>query len=163
MKYVRRCGCRNVTEITDGQCITAAVCGNTDKDRKVSSTYESKEDDFGQKNRYRLFLSYRKLCFHTIINAPRGCALGARVDGCRGNRASARECAKAHSFLYYSSGAIRRRTHCPNFIAADCFSAYCSVTSLHTGKISSKSSRTFCTASHRCRKTPFSKWKYKLL
>ena len=26
-------------------------------------------------------------------------ALGAGVDGCRGNRASARECAKAHSFL----------------------------------------------------------------
>lgn len=35
-------------------------------DRKVSSAYESKEDDFGQKNRYRLFLSYRKLRFHTI-------------------------------------------------------------------------------------------------
>ena len=66
MKYVRRCGCRNVTEITDGQCITAAVCGNTDKDRKVSCAYESKEDDFGQKNRYRLFLSYMKLRFHTI-------------------------------------------------------------------------------------------------
>ena len=33
-------------------------------------------------------------------NAPRGCALGAGVDGCRSNRASARECAKAHSFFY---------------------------------------------------------------
>jgi len=32
-------------------------------------------------------------------NALRGCALGAGVDGCRSNRASARECAKAHSFL----------------------------------------------------------------
>ena len=46
----------------------------------------------------RLFLSYRKLRFHTTKKTPRGCALGARVDGCRGNRASARECAKAHSF-----------------------------------------------------------------
>ena len=111
------------------------------------------------------FLSYRKLCFHTIKKRRLGCALGAGVDGCRSNRASARECAKAHSFyyIYYSSGAIRRSTHCPNFIAADCFFAYCSVTSLHTGKISSKSSRTFRTASHRCRKTPFSKWKYRLL
>ena len=45
------------------------------------------------------FIIVWKLRFHTIINAPRGCALGARVDGCRGNRASARECAKAHSFL----------------------------------------------------------------
>ena len=45
------------------------------------------------------FLSYRKLRFYTIKNAPRGCALGARVDGCRSNRASARECAKAHSFF----------------------------------------------------------------
>ena len=44
------------------------------------------------------FLIVRKLRFHTIINALRGCALGARVDGCRSNRASARECAKAHSF-----------------------------------------------------------------
>ena len=48
-----------------------------------------------------VFLSYGKLRFHTIINALRGCALGARVDGCRGNRASARECAKAHSLLSY--------------------------------------------------------------
>ena len=46
------------------------------------------------------FIIVWKLRFHTIINALRGCALGARVDGCRGNRASARECAKAHSFLY---------------------------------------------------------------
>jgi hypothetical protein len=45
------------------------------------------------------FLSYRKLRFHTIRKAPRGCALGARVDGCRSNRASARECATAHSFF----------------------------------------------------------------
>ena len=49
---------------------------------------------------FSFFLSYRKLCFHTIKNASRGCALGARVGSCRGNRASARECAKAHSFLY---------------------------------------------------------------
>ena len=28
-------------------------------------------------------------------------ALGARADGCRSNRASARECAKAHSFLFH--------------------------------------------------------------
>ena len=47
------------------------------------------------------FLSYRKLRFYTIKNAPRGCALGARVAGCRSNRASARECARAHSFLSY--------------------------------------------------------------
>ena len=33
------------------------------------------------------FLSYRKLRFHTIRKAPRGCALGAR------------ECATAHSFF----------------------------------------------------------------
>ena len=46
-----------------------------------------------------ILLSYRKLRFHTISNAPRGCALGARVDGCRSNRASARECATAHSFI----------------------------------------------------------------
>ena len=45
------------------------------------------------------FIIVWKLRFHTIINAPRGCALGAVVDGCRGNRASARECVKAHSFL----------------------------------------------------------------
>ena len=45
------------------------------------------------------FLSYRKLCFHTIKKLRLGCALGAGVDGCRSNRASARECAKAHSFL----------------------------------------------------------------
>jgi hypothetical protein len=31
--------------------------------------------------------------------ALRGCALGAGVDGCQSNRASARECAKAHSFF----------------------------------------------------------------
>ena len=50
-------------------------------------------------------LSYRKLRFHTIINAPRGCVLGARVDGCRSNRASARECALAHSFFVgYNAG-----------------------------------------------------------
>ena len=47
-----------------------------------------------------VFLSYRKLRFHTIKKAPRGCALGARVDGCRSKRASARECAKAHSFSF---------------------------------------------------------------
>ena len=41
-------------------------------------------------------------------NAPRGCALGARVDGCRSNRASARECAKAHSFLLYRKDRLRR-------------------------------------------------------
>ena len=46
------------------------------------------------------FLSYRKLCFHTIKTLRLGCALGAGVDGCRSNRASARECAKAHSFFY---------------------------------------------------------------
>ncbi len=48
----------------------------------------------------RSFLFYRKL--RPMIqkkSAPRGCALGARVDGCRSNRASARECARAHSFL----------------------------------------------------------------
>ncbi len=45
------------------------------------------------------FLSYRKLCFHTIKKLRLGCALGAGVDGCRSNRASARECAKAHSFF----------------------------------------------------------------
>ena len=100
------------------------------------------------------FSSYRKLRFHTI-------KCSARMRTRRKGRwlprqpRSARECAKAHSFLYYSSGAIRRSTHCPNFIAADCFFAYCAVTSLHTGKISSKSSRTFCTASHRCRKRHF--------
>ena len=46
------------------------------------------------------FLSYRKLCFHTIKKLRLGCALGAGVDGCRSNRASARECAKAHSFFF---------------------------------------------------------------
>ena len=45
------------------------------------------------------FLSYRKLCFHTIKKLRLGCALGAGVDGCRSNRASVRECAKAHSFF----------------------------------------------------------------
>ena len=39
-------------------------------------------------------------CVLSYKNAPRGCALGAKVDGCRSNRASARECAKAHSFSY---------------------------------------------------------------
>ena len=28
------------------------------------------------------FLSYRKLCFHTIKKLRLGCALGAGVDGC---------------------------------------------------------------------------------
>jgi len=60
------------------------------------------------------FLSYRKLCFHTIINALRGCALGARVDG-RGNRASARECAKAHSFLLYRKEEIDLKVHAPSY------------------------------------------------
>ncbi len=32
-------------------------------------------------------------CVLSYKNAPRGCALGAKVDGCRSNRASARECA----------------------------------------------------------------------
>ena len=36
--------------------------------------------------------------FAAMKKMQRGCALGARVDGCRSNRASARECAKAHSF-----------------------------------------------------------------
>ena len=39
-------------------------------------------------------------CVLSYKNAPRGCALGAGEDGCRSNRASARECARAHSFLY---------------------------------------------------------------
>ena len=38
-------------------------------------------------------------CVLSYKNAPRGCALGAKVDGCRSNRASARECAKTHSFF----------------------------------------------------------------
>ena len=63
----------------------------------------------------RPFLSYRKLRFHTIINALRGCALGARVDGCRGNRASARECAKAHSFLLYRKEEIDLKVHAPSY------------------------------------------------
>ena len=60
-------------------------------------------------------LSYGKLRFHTIINAPRGCALGARVDGCRGNRASARECAKAHSFLLYRKEEIDLKVHASSY------------------------------------------------
>ena len=47
------------------------------------------------------YLSHGKLRFHAIKNAPRGCALGAMVDGCRSNRASAQECAKAHSFSLF--------------------------------------------------------------
>ena len=35
---------------------------------------------------------------YTIKNAPRGCTLDARVDGCRSNRASAQKYTKAHSF-----------------------------------------------------------------
>ena len=109
------------------------------------------------------FLSYRKLRFHTI-KTLRGDAHSAQGKMVAKATAPRRENVPRHILFYnYSSGAIRRSTHCPNFIAADCFFAYCSVTSLHTGKISSKSSRTFCTASHRCRKTPFSKWKYRLL
>ena len=61
------------------------------------------------------FLSYRKLCFHTIINALRGCALGAWVVGCRGNRASARKCAKAHSFLLYRKEEIDLKVHAPSY------------------------------------------------
>ena len=114
--------------------------------------------------RVAVFLSYRKLRFHTIkmLREDAHSAQGYMVAEATAPR---RENVPRHILFYYnySSGAIRRSTHCPNFIAADCFFAYCSVTSLHTGKISSKSSRTFCTASHRCRKTPFSKWKYRLL
>ncbi|MEE0253545.1 MAG: hypothetical protein U0I76_01425, partial [Lachnospiraceae bacterium] len=33
-------------------------------------------------------------------------ALGAGVDGCRSNRASARECAKAHSFYVFQRKGI---------------------------------------------------------
>ena len=39
-------------------------------------------------------------CVLSYKNAPRGCALGAKADGCRSNRASARECALAHSFSW---------------------------------------------------------------
>ena len=44
------------------------------------------------------FLIHRKLR-PMNQNAPRGCALGAMVDGCRSNRASARESCKQDSFL----------------------------------------------------------------
>ena len=44
-------------------------------------------------------------CVLSYKNAPRRCALGAGVDGCRSNRASARECAKAHSFYRCALGA----------------------------------------------------------
>ena len=39
----------------------------------------------------------------------------ARVDGCRGNRASARECAKAHSFLLYRKEEIDLKVHAPSY------------------------------------------------
>ena len=65
----------------------------------IVTNEETEQADVPQNEHPPVFLSYRKLRFHTIRNAPRGCALGARVDGCRGNRASARECAKAHSFF----------------------------------------------------------------
>ena len=35
---------------------------------------------------------------YTIKNAPRGCTLDARVDGCRSSRVSAQKYTKAHSF-----------------------------------------------------------------
>ena len=54
------------------------------------------------------FLSYRKLCFHTIKKLRLGCALGAGVDGCRSNRASARECALAHSFMNQCVKSIKK-------------------------------------------------------
>ena len=45
----------------------------------------------------RLLISEKMVSYETK-SAPLGCALGAKVDGCQSNRASARECAKAHSF-----------------------------------------------------------------
>ena len=69
------------------------------REPSIVTNEETEQADVPQNEHPPVFLSYRKLRFHTIRNAPRGCALGARVDGCRGNRASARECAKAHSFF----------------------------------------------------------------
>jgi len=45
------------------------------------------------------FLSYRKLRFHTIKKLRGAAPAGEGVGGCRTTRASARECATAHSFF----------------------------------------------------------------
>ena len=63
---------------------------------------------------------------------------------------------------HYNSSANKRITNCPNFNVALLPLLYFSVTSLHSKKIRTKSSRISPTISQSARKHPFSKWWYKL-